>query len=123
METLYVIKYRDYNASSVSIWPGEYIAFYTDIDIENKRSTKIFIENIYGKYPLKFRKYKDFSISDRNISRIINGDCEKYEVKNAINRNALIRKIVWEFFKRNDNNNEYKKAINVLTKYNLEYLI
>lgn len=123
METLYVIKYRDYNVSSISIWPSEYIAFFTDVDIENRRSTKIFIENIYGKHPLKFRKYKDFSISDRNICRILNGDCEKYEVKNAINRNALIRKIVWEFFKRNDNNNEYKKAINVLTKYNLEYLI
>ena len=123
METLYVIKYRDYNVSSISIWPGEYIAFYIDVDIENKRSTKIFIENIYGKQPLKFRKYKDFSISDRNIRRIIEGDCEKYEVKNAINRNALIRKIVWEHFKRSDNNEEYKKAINVLTKYNLEYLI
>lgn len=123
METLYFIKYKTYNVSSISIWPYEYIAFYTDVDIDNKRSTKIFIDNIYGKQPLKIQKYKDFSISDRNIRRILEGDCERYEVKNAINRNALIRKIVWEFFKRNDNNDEYKKAINVLRKYNLELLI
>ena len=120
---LYFIKYKTYNEFGGSIWPYEYIAFYIDVDIDNKRSTKIFIDNIYGKQPLKIQKYKDFSISDMNIRRILEGDCERYEVKNAINRNALIRKIVWEFFKRNDNNNEYKKAINVLRKYNLELLI
>lgn len=123
METLYFIKYKAYNEFVELFTPGEYIVFYTYIDIDNKRAIKIYIDNIYGKHPLKIQKYKNFFISDRNIRRILNGDCEKYEVKNAINRNALIRKIVWEFFKRNDNNNEYKKAINVLTKYNLEYLI
>lgn len=123
METLYFIKYKAYNEFGGVIYPGEYIVFYTDIDIDNKRAIKIYIDNIYGKHPLKIQKYKNFFISDRNIRRILNGDCEKYEVKNAINRNALIRKIVWEFFKRTDNNNEYKKAINVLTKYNLEHLI